>query len=61
LLSTTTAGQFVFAQPGDSGALAMAKGDNSAVGLLFACPDNGSYAYANPISTVLDALEIDLE
>ncbi|WP_143080739.1 hypothetical protein [Variovorax sp. YR750] len=54
-------GQLVFAQPGDSGALVLTKGDNSAVGLLFACPDNGSYAYANPISAVLDALEIDLE
>ena len=52
-------GQLVFAQPGDSGALVMAKDGNSAVGLLFACPDNGSFAYANPIAAVLDALEID--
>jgi hypothetical protein len=54
-------GQFVFAQPGDSGALVLTKPDNDAVGLLFACPDNGSFAYANPIAAVLDALEIDLE
>jgi len=31
------------------------------VGLLFACPDNGSYAYANPIQDVLDTLEVDLD
>ena len=37
-------GQFVFAQPGDSGALVLTKADNLAEGLLFACPDNGSYA-----------------
>ncbi|MDM0116291.1 hypothetical protein QTI66_29465 [Variovorax sp. J22R133] len=54
-------GQFVFAQPGDSGALVLAKDDNAAVGLLFACPDNGSFAYANPIAAVLEALEIDFE
>jgi hypothetical protein len=54
-------GQFVFAQPGDSGALVLTKPDNKAVALLFACPDNGSFAYANPIDAVLDALEIDLE
>ena len=53
-------GQFVFAQPGDSGALVLTKAGNLAVGLLFACPDNGSFAYANPIHPVLDALEIDL-
>jgi hypothetical protein len=54
-------GQFVFAQPGDSGALVLTKPANNAVGLLFACPDNGSFAYANPISALLDALDIDLE
>jgi hypothetical protein len=54
-------GQFVFAQPGDSGALVLTKPGNLAVGLLFACPDNGSFAYANPILAVLDALDIDLE
>jgi len=53
-------GQLVFAQPGDSGALVLTKTGNQAVGLLFACPDNGSFAYANPIQAVLDALEIDL-
>jgi hypothetical protein len=53
-------GQFVFAQPGDSGALVLTKAGNLAVGLLFACPDNGSFAYANPIQAVLDGLEIDL-
>ena len=47
--------------PGDSGALVLTKPGNLAVGLLFACPDNGSFAYANPILAVLDALEIDLE
>lgn len=54
-------GQFVFAQPGDSGALVLTKPNNAAVGLLFACPDDGSFAYANPITAVLDALEVDLE
>jgi hypothetical protein len=54
-------GQFVFAQPGDSGALVLTKPDNKAVGLLFACPDNGSFAYANPIGAVLDALDIDFD
>lgn len=49
-----------FAQSGDSGALIVEKAGNAAVGLLFACPDDGSYAYANPIQTVLDALEVDL-
>lgn len=54
-------GQTVFAQPGDSGALVLTKPGNMAVGLLFACPDDGSFAYANPMTAVLDALEIDLE
>lgn len=50
-----------FAQGGDSGALVVGKSSNAAVGLLFACPDNGSYAYANPIQDVLDTLEVDLD
>lgn len=49
-----------FAQVGDSGALIVSKAGNRAIGLLFACPDNGSYAYANPIQAVLDRLDIDL-
>ena len=50
-----------FAQGGDSGALIVGKSSNAAVGLLFACPDNGSYAYANPITDVLDTLEVELD
>ncbi len=50
-----------FAQGGDSGALIVGKPSNAAVGLLFACPDNGSYAYANPIRDVLDTLEVELD
>jgi hypothetical protein len=53
-------GVFVFAQSGDSGALVVSKTTRRAIGLLFACPDNGTFAYANPIRTVLDSLEIDL-
>jgi hypothetical protein len=49
-----------FAQVGDSGALIVSKGTNRAIGLMFACPDNGAYAYANPIQAVLDRLSIDL-
>jgi hypothetical protein len=47
-----------FAQAGDSGAVVVDKASNQAIGLLFACPDNGSYAYANPIRKVLYALDI---
>lgn len=50
-----------FAQGGDSGALIVGKSSNAAVGLLFACPDNGSYAYANPIQDVLDTLDVELD
>lgn len=53
------AGQFVVAQPGDSGSLVLTDPTNDAVGLLFACPDNGSFAYASPIQRVLAALEIE--
>lgn len=53
-------GGFRFAQAGDSGALVVTKPGNRAVGLLFACPDDSSFAYANPIGPVLDMLEIDL-
>lgn len=48
----------VFAQGGDSGALVTTRADNRAIGLLFACPDDGSFAYANPIAEVMTALEI---
>ena len=48
-----------FAEPGDSGSLAV---DDSgrAIGLLFAVSDDRRVAYANPIHEVLGALEIDL-
>jgi hypothetical protein len=49
-----------FAQVGDSGALIVSRFNNRAIGLLFACPDNGAFAYANPIHAVLDRLGIDL-
>ena len=50
----------LFAQDGDSGSLVLTKPDNDIVGLLFACPDNGTYAYANPIDIVFRELELDL-
>lgn len=50
-----------FAQGGDSGALIVSKAGNLAVGMLFACPDDGSYACANPIHDVVNALNIVLE
>lgn len=50
----------VFAQAGDSGALVVSRDGNHAIGLLFACPDNGSYAYANPIERVLELLDAEL-
>ena len=53
-------GQFIVAQPGDSGALVLTRPGNAATGLLFACPDDGSFAYANPIGAVLEGLEIEL-
>lgn len=53
-------GVSLFAQGGDSGALVTSRPGNRAVGLLFACPDNGQFAYANPIAQVLSALEISL-
>jgi hypothetical protein len=53
------AGVSVFAQGGDSGALVTTRPHNKAIGLLFACPDNGSFAIANPIDEVLRQLEID--
>ena len=49
-----------FAQQGDSGALVVSKLDGKAVGLLFACPDDGSYAYANPIQRVQELLQVQL-
>ncbi len=51
-------GMSLFAQPGDSGALVTTRKGNRVVGLLFACPDNGQFAYANPIASVLEELEI---
>lgn len=57
---TPHAGTARFAQVGDSGALLLTKSGNRAVGLIFACPDDASFAYANPIGAVLDALEVDL-
>jgi hypothetical protein len=53
------AGVSLFAQSGDSGALVTTRTGNHAVGLLFACPDDGSFAIANPIAAVLSELEID--
>ncbi|HRP72828.1 MAG TPA: hypothetical protein PK743_09365 [Luteimonas sp.] len=53
-------GASLFAQLGDSGALIVDKPTNRAVGLLFACPDTGTHAFANPIQAVLDHLQIDL-
>ena len=47
-----------FAYPGDSGSLIMDEKTNQAVGLIFA--GNASVAVANPITAVLDALEVML-
>jgi len=49
----------LFAQGGDSGALVTTRNKGRAIGVLFACPDNGSFAYANPIAAVLSELEIE--
>ena len=49
-----------FGQAGDSGALVVATDSRRAVGLFFACPDDGSFAYANPIDAVLTALNVEL-
>jgi hypothetical protein len=56
-----TAGMSVFAQSGDSGALIVERKSQNAVGLLFACPRDGSYGFCNPIGEVLTALQIRLE
>lgn len=58
------AGDLPFGQRGDSGALIVTD-DLRAVGLLFAVGDVGGtngkgLTYANPLRTVLDALEVDL-
>lgn len=49
-----------FALPGDSGALIVNAERLKAVGLFFACPPSGEYGVANPISEVLDRLEVAL-
>ena len=49
-----------FSEGGDSGSLIVDPTTNCAVGLLFAAPDSGLFAYANPIGKVLEALEIEL-
>lgn len=49
-----------FALSGDSGSLVVNTETNQAVGLLFAAPTDGSYAYANHIETVESELEIKL-
>ena len=52
-------GASLFAQSGDSGALLTTRNGNRAVGMLFACPDDGSFAVANPIAAVFAALQIE--
>jgi hypothetical protein len=52
-------GMSVFAAGGDSGSLVTTRNGNKAVGMLFACPDDGSFAIANPIGAVFAALQID--
>jgi hypothetical protein len=52
--------QLAFAEGGDSGSLIIDKESNQAVGLFFAAPDTGAYAFANPIEAVFKLLEIDL-
>jgi hypothetical protein len=56
-----TAGMSPFGQPGDSRALVIERNSQNAVGLLFACPRDNSYAYCNPISEVLSSQQISLE
>ena len=49
-----------FSKGGDSGSLVVADSSKAAVGLLFAGALSGDYSLANPISAVLDKLELEL-
>lgn len=49
-----------FGLPGDSGSLVVTGWGRHAVGLYFAGPPSGDYGVANPIDSVLSALEITL-
>jgi hypothetical protein len=52
--------QLAFSEGADSGSLIVDPATKRAVGLLFSGPDVGAFAYANPIGSVLKALDIDL-
>ena len=55
-----SADKLAFAEGGDSGSLIIDKETRNAVGLFFAAPDTGSFAFANPIGEVFRLLDIDL-
>lgn len=55
-----TPGYPAFALPGDSGSLVVDRDSQSAIGLFFACPSDGSYGIANRLSDVLQSLEVQL-
>lgn len=55
-----TAGHSSFGIAGDSGALVVEQGTRKAVGLFFSGSEDGSSAYACPLSHILEALEIQL-
>ena len=48
-----------FGMSGDSGSVVV-NADNEVIGLYFAGTDDGSYGVANPIQSVLDALNVDM-
>ena len=57
---TRTPNYPAFALAGDSGSLVVDRDSQSAIGLFFACPPDGSYGIANRLSDVLQSLEVQL-
>ncbi len=55
------AGMSLFAQSGDSGSLIVERKSQAAVGLLFACPRDNTFAYGSPIAAVMCGLRIDFQ
>jgi hypothetical protein len=53
-----TAEPRTFSEGADSGSLIVDPATNRAIGLLFAGPDSGIFAYANPIEAVFKSLDI---
>jgi hypothetical protein len=50
----------VFSIDGDSGSLIVLENSSTAIGLLFAAPNDGSYGLANHIETVFTELNLKL-